>query len=45
MFKLNETHSINLISWVESANRAGCDYSIQNLPFAQFRRMNSNENF
>ena len=45
MFKLNETHSINLISWVESANRAGCDYGIQNLPFAQFRRMNSNENF
>jgi fumarylacetoacetase len=45
MIKRNETHDLDLISWVESANRPGCDFSIQNLPFAQFRRTNSDENF
>ncbi|MCK5661890.1 MAG: fumarylacetoacetase, partial [Thiotrichaceae bacterium] len=44
-FQLNETHDINLTSWVESANVIGCDYPIQNLPFAQFKRKNSNEAF
>ncbi|MCP4076873.1 MAG: fumarylacetoacetase [Gammaproteobacteria bacterium] len=43
--ELNETHDINLTSWVESANEKGCDYPIQNLPFAEFRRKNSNEAF
>jgi len=43
--ELNETHDINLTSWVESANIEGCDYPIQNLPFAEFRRKNSNEAF
>ena len=43
--ELNETHDINLTSWVESANIKGCDYPIQNLPFAEFRRKNSNEAF
>lgn len=41
---LNETHDIQLTSWVESANH-GSDFPIQNLPFAIFRRKGSNENF
>jgi fumarylacetoacetase len=32
-------------SWVESANAAGCDFPIQNLPFGVFRLRNSNESF
>jgi fumarylacetoacetase len=35
---LNETHDTSLISWVESANQDGCDFPIQNLPFAIFQR-------
>lgn len=35
--QLNETHDPALKSWVESAN-AGSDFSVQNLPFAVFRR-------
>lgn len=42
---LNETHDIALRSWVESANEAGCDFPIQNLPFGVFRRKGSNEDF
>lgn len=34
---LNPTHDPQLRSWVESANRAGTDFPIQNLPFAVFR--------
>lgn len=33
---LNETHDVNLTSWVESAN-AGSDFPIQNLPYAVFK--------
>lgn len=33
---LNSTHDPQLRSWVESANRAGTDFPIQNLPFAVF---------
>jgi fumarylacetoacetase len=38
MTKLNETHDPNRKSWVESANRLGSDFPIQNLPFGVFRR-------
>jgi len=43
MNALNETHDVALRSWLESANAAGSDFSIQNLPFAVFRRRGSNE--
>jgi len=36
--ELNETHNPKLKSWVESANLAGIDFPIQNLPFGVFRR-------
>ncbi|MCF6435939.1 fumarylacetoacetase [Pseudoalteromonas sp. MMG022] len=42
---INETHDINLKSWVASANQAGTDFPIQNLPFAVFRRKGTNEEF
>lgn len=34
----NETHDPELVSWVESANRPGADFPIQNLPHGVFRR-------
>ena len=37
MTVLNETHNPQLRSWVASANTEGCDFPIQNLPFAVFR--------
>ena len=43
MAELNETHDPGLRSWVESANREGGDFPIQNLPFGVFRRRGSNE--
>ena len=45
MFVANKTHHPDLTSWVESANVANNDFPIQNLPFAIFRRANSNEAF
>ena len=39
------THDPGLRSWVDSANRPGCDFPIQNLPLAVFRRAGSGENF
>jgi fumarylacetoacetase len=45
MSAINKTHDINLTSWVESANQAETDFPIQNLPFAIFRRKDSNEEF
>lgn len=45
MSSVNETHDPSLKSWVESANIPGCDFPIQNLPFAQFKRAGSDENF
>jgi len=42
MSLLNETHDVQLSSWVESANNAS-DFPIQNLPFAIFRRTGSSE--
>ena len=41
----NPTHSAFARSWVESANVEGCDFPIQNLPFAVFRRAGSSEVF
>ncbi len=35
---LDETHDPKAQSWVESANVAGTDFPIQNLPFGVFRR-------
>jgi len=40
---LNATHDPALRSWVESANAAGADFPIQNLPFAVFRRTGTQE--
>jgi len=45
MTLLNETHNHALQSWLASANSAGCDFPIQNLPFAVFRRKGSSEAF
>ncbi len=45
MLTLNETHDVNLTSWVTSANKRNCDFSIQNLPFSIFRRKDSREPF
>ncbi len=42
---LNQTHNPDLTSWVESANSGKTDFPIQNLPFAIFRRADSNEDF
>ncbi|MEP7272019.1 MAG: fumarylacetoacetase [Acidobacteriota bacterium] len=38
MNTLNPTHSPDLRSWISSANRAGHDFPIQNLPFGVFSR-------
>ena len=45
MTSLNETHNPTLKSWVRSAHLSGCDFPIQNLPFAVFRRTGSAEAF
>lgn len=42
---VNETHDPRLRSWVASANSPDSDFPIQNLPFAVFRRANSDEPF
>ncbi|SEB11223.1 fumarylacetoacetase [Variovorax sp. YR216] len=42
---INATHDPKLKSWVASANAAGCDFPIQNLPFGRFRPAGSNEPF
>jgi fumarylacetoacetase len=42
---LNATHDPKLKSWVSSANEAGCDFPIQNLPFGRFRPAGSTEDF
>ncbi|MEA3175655.1 MAG: fumarylacetoacetase [Gammaproteobacteria bacterium] len=41
---LNPTHDAHARSWLASANTAGADFPIQNLPFAVFRR-NDAESF
>ncbi len=37
IYEINETHDINLKSWVESANDPNTDFPIQNLPIARFK--------
>ncbi len=37
-YETNETHDINLKSWIESANAPATDFPIQNLPFCVFTR-------
>jgi len=39
MSAVNETHDSKLRSWVASANAAGADFPIQNLPFGVFNRL------
>jgi fumarylacetoacetase len=43
MLKLNETHDPAFKSWVSSANDGVSDFPIQNLPFAIFRRKDTDE--
>ena len=40
---INETHDPALRSWVGSAQEPGCDFPLQNLPHAVFRRAGSSE--
>jgi fumarylacetoacetase len=42
---LDPTHNPKLRSWVSSANLPSCDFPIQNLPLAVFRRSGGGENF
>jgi fumarylacetoacetase len=42
---VDATHDPALTSWVESANAAGTDFPVQNLPFAAFRRAGGGEGF
>jgi fumarylacetoacetase len=42
---LNETHDPALRSWVATANVAGNDFPVQNLPFGVFRRRGRGEPF
>jgi fumarylacetoacetase len=44
MLMINETHDVNLSSWVTSAN-SNSDFPIQNLPFAIFKRKGQEEAF
>src|SRR5690349_21801331 len=39
--EMNETHSPELRSWVETANEPGTDFPMQNLPLGRFRRTGS----
>jgi fumarylacetoacetase len=43
--QLDETHDPQAQSWLESAGRIDCEFPIQNLPFAVFRRGDSAEEF
>lgn len=40
---LDVTHDASTKSWLESANRPGTDFPIQNLPFGVFRRRGAND--
>jgi fumarylacetoacetase len=44
MLMINETHDVQLTSWVSSANNDS-DFPIQNLPFAIFKRKGQSEAF
>lgn len=41
MYEINETHDVNLRSWVESANSDNTDFPIQNLPFCRFKTLSA----
>ncbi|WP_158936229.1 fumarylacetoacetase [Burkholderia sp. S171] len=43
--QLDHTHDVGRTSWLASANDPACDFPIQNLPFAVFRRAGSDEAF
>ena len=45
MAALNHTHDPQARSWLASANDAACDFPIQNLPLAEFRRRGTDEAF
>ncbi|MFZ3117762.1 MAG: fumarylacetoacetase [Variovorax sp.] len=45
MTTIDATHDPKLRSWVESANAAGTDFPIQNLPFGRFRPAGTDEPF
>ncbi len=45
MRPIDATHDPALRSWVESANRRGTDFPIQNLPLGVFRRAGTRENY
>src|SRR5690606_10951175 len=45
MTMLDDTHDPAARSWVASAQAEGCDFPLQNLPFAVFRRAGTNEAF
>ncbi len=45
MQQRNHTHNPGAASWLASANMPGCDFPIQNLPFAVLRRAGSDEKF
>lgn len=42
---LDATHDLTLRSWVDSANVAGTDFPVQNLPFGRFRPAGTDESF
>ncbi|RYF64417.1 MAG: fumarylacetoacetase, partial [Comamonadaceae bacterium] len=44
-FTLDATHDAQRKSWVESANAAGSEFPIQNLPFGRFRAAGSSDAF
>jgi fumarylacetoacetase len=43
MSLIDATHNPALKSWVPSANEPGCDFPVQNLPYARLRRKGSDE--
>ena len=45
MSPIDHTHDANARSWLASANAAGTDFPIQNLPFSVFRRGGTQEAF
>jgi fumarylacetoacetase len=45
MPELNVTHDAGIRSWLDTANESGCEFPIQNLPFAVFRSAGSQEHF
>jgi len=45
MTTLDATHDRELRSWVASANVAGCDFPIHNLPFGRFRQAGTTQSW